>query len=455
MLPPKPGKKRFWVNGNRDPRNASMRANGVKTNATGARADAVDFDDIEVPGNIETPEARLKLRQRISESTHIAVPGAQHTYIGTPHAHDSIYPERIAEGASVLKIPLFAHALRFSTGTDKRTRYAFPHPIGQDGLYVLQGIHKGARLLVEGLDFTWDRARREVVFKAPPGGTFDVCSGNAWPQRFTRTEIAQRRKKTRTFNAWDSQYQLEAKPLTEVRLDPDRLPLYDVEPVFRVANRETAMWLGQVRIVGASVKWDPSGGKLKSDGSSVAVVLSDDHGRRYWHRALRLTGPVATFEQDGKTINGGQVHQLVQTIKALRLPRVVVETNGAGTFAPVVLKAALRQAKLHCGVTERHETLNKNKRILEAIEAPLTSATLWAHVGVLFEEDGTPSGTYTQMRDWNPAITNQPDDDLDSLAGAITEAPERISKVAHWNPGVPRADDWRPAAGVHEVEVEM
>ena len=84
MLPSKPGAKRFWVNGARDARNASMRAVGVTSNATGARADDVDFDDIEVPGNIETPEARLKLRQRISESTHIAVPGAQKTYIGTP-----------------------------------------------------------------------------------------------------------------------------------------------------------------------------------------------------------------------------------------------------------------------------------------------------------------------------------------------------------------------------------
>src|SRR3546814_14171182 len=48
ILPNKPGAKRFWVVGARDARNASMRANGVTSNATGARADAVDFDDIEV-----------------------------------------------------------------------------------------------------------------------------------------------------------------------------------------------------------------------------------------------------------------------------------------------------------------------------------------------------------------------------------------------------------------------
>ncbi|WP_457833257.1 hypothetical protein, partial [Staphylococcus aureus] len=82
--------------------NASMRSSGVEQNVTAARADDIDFDDVEVPGNIETPEARKKLRDRISESTHIGVPGAQKTYIGTPHHHESIYPERIAAGAAVL-----------------------------------------------------------------------------------------------------------------------------------------------------------------------------------------------------------------------------------------------------------------------------------------------------------------------------------------------------------------
>src|SRR3546814_9152067 len=45
-----------------------------------------------------------------------------------------------------------------------------------------------------------------------------ICAGCAWPERFDLTEIQKRRKETRTLNAWDSQYGLEAKPLTEVRL---------------------------------------------------------------------------------------------------------------------------------------------------------------------------------------------------------------------------------------------
>jgi hypothetical protein len=446
MLPPRPGAKRFWVTGSKDARNASMRAVGVDTNATGARADAVDFDDVEVVGNVETPEARLKLRQRISESTHIAVPGAQKTYIGTPHAHDSIYPERIAGGAAVLKIPLFEHTVRFSD-TSARTTYAFPHPIGDDGLYVMAGIRKSGRMLKDGVDYQFRDG--QVIFEAPPGCVIDICSMCAWPERFTRADIENRRKETLTLNAWDSQYHLEAKPLTEIRLDPEKLKPYDIEPVIKYANGGAAMWLGRVRIVGAAARWDPSSGKLKSDVSSLGLVLQDEQGRRYWHRAVALTGEVAVFKPDGKTIIGGQVQQIVEVVKQFQLRRVSIETNGIGGFAKAYLMAALKQAKIFdCGVTEIHSTTNKNRRILEALEDPLTSGALWAHVSVL---DGD---AYDQMRDWNPAIKEQADDHLDSLAGAVSETPERIGRNAGLTePGRGR-DDWRPDAGVHEIELE-
>jgi hypothetical protein len=444
MLPPRPGAKRFWVNGANDARNASMRANGVDSNATGARADAIDFDDIEVPGNIETPEARLKLRQRISESTHIAVPGSQKTYIGTPHTHESIYPERIAGGAAVLKIPLFEHVVRF-VKTNERTRYPFHHPVGADGLYVMAGIHKGARLLVPGTDYVFNG--REVVFAKPPGVVLDLASMCAWPERFTRNEIELRRKETRTLNAWDSQYQLEAKPLNEVRLDPERIQAYDCEPVFRTQNKRLTMWLGQVQIVGCSLRWDPSSGKTNSDVSAAVLDLQDATGRHYWHRVEALTGSIADTSEDGKRITGGQVYQLCDLIETFKLSRVTVETNGIGGYAPAYLRQALKQRRLRCGVGEIQAVTNKNKRILEAIEPPLTSGMLWAHVSVI---DGP---LFNQMRDWNAALANQPDDFLDAGAGAITDQPSRVGQLVG-NPTPLHDDDWRPTTGVFEATLE-
>ena len=71
MLPRNPGALSFWVNGATDARNPSMEAVGVNSNATGSRADDADFDDIEVPKNIKTPDARQQIRQKIEETTHI------------------------------------------------------------------------------------------------------------------------------------------------------------------------------------------------------------------------------------------------------------------------------------------------------------------------------------------------------------------------------------------------
>ena len=447
MLPTKPGAQMFWVNGAIDPRNASMTAVGVNQNVTSARADDIDYDDIEVPKNIKTPEAREALRAKIQEATFILVPGGQETFIGTPHTTDSIYPEQIAAGAASLKIPLFAHAVRFDRETKKQTRYPIPFKADADGYYVITGIHKFARMLKEGVDYHFEGD--VLVMAEPPGTVLDVYAGCAWPERFTRDDIEKRRRKTRTLNYWDSQYQLEAKPLTEIRLDPARITAYNVQPEIREANGAVTMMLGRARLVGAAARWDPSSGKLRSDQSAVAVMLQDETGRRYLHHVSAARGEIAEYADDGKTITGGQVWELCDVIERFRLPRMSVETNGIGKFAPAVLRAAIRQRGLVCGVAEIDNTVNKNKRILESIEPLLLSrGMLWGHVDVL-------RGPFAaQMRDWNPAVADQADDMVDVVAGAVTETPERFRAAIGGNSPAQAPEDWRPTAGVHEVVFE-
>jgi hypothetical protein len=126
---------------------------------------------------------------------------------------------------------------------------------------------------------------------------------------------------------------------------------------------------------------------------------------------------------------------------------VTVETNGIGGYAPAYLRQALKQRRLRCGVGEIQAVTNKNKRILEAIEPPLTSGMLWAHVSVI---DGP---LFNQMRDWNAALANQPDDFLDAGAGAITDQPSRVGQLVG-NPTPLHDDDWRPTTGVFEATLE-
>jgi hypothetical protein len=441
MLPTKPGQKRFWVTGSNDPRNASMEAVGVDSNATGARADDIDFDDVEVPKNIKTPEARLNLRNKIEESTHILVPGGTKTYIGTPHTHDSIYAEQIRSGAVSLRVPLFQHVKRYEQ-TSSDTRYSFDFQPLEDGICVIAGIGKFARIMEQDADY---QVRGNViVFHRPPGSVIDICSGNAWPERFTRAAIEIKRKDTRTLNAWDSQYQLESKPVTETRLDPAKIIAYAAQPIVREVNNQIVMSLGSARIVGAVAWWDCSLGKLRSDASAFTLMLTDDRGQIYWQLAVGLTGELADFDARGKLV-GGQCAQIRDLVIKHHIPSVTVETNGPGGFVPPILRRAL--AGLECGVVEFFSSVDKRKRILDAFEPPLSSRFLWAHVDVL------EGPVWDQMKDFNPQVRDQPDDYLDSGAGAISATPVRIGKVVG-KPTVSERQDWRPSAGVHEVTLE-
>jgi hypothetical protein len=427
----------WWVPGNEDERNPSMQASGILSNITSSRADEIQNDDVEVPRNIATVEAREKLRYRLSEQVFILVPGGRKLFIGTPHTHDSLYDEIEATGADCLTIKMFAHEMRIEDA--KAARYVVPFVPEM----VFAGIGKTTRLLVPGTDYKLTSDGVQLLGDVV--GLVDLYAGCAWPERFTPDDLAQRRKETRTINEWDSQYQLHSKPVHDVRLDPNRMVPYEVEPVASQANGDTLLMLGNVRLVGVKARWDCSLGKVKSDASAVAIVFTDSLGRLYWHRSAALTGDLEEFASDGHTLIGGQIKQLIDLLKPLKVPQIVIETNGPGGFVPAIARKHLKKHGI--AVREDHVTSNKQKRILDAFEPPLSSGFLWAHTSVM---DGP---AYAEMQAFNPAIKDQPDDYVDSAAGAIADTPVRIGKV-FGNPKTEPMEDWRQSAGVHEVTFE-
>jgi hypothetical protein len=194
-----------------------------------------------------------------------------------------------------------------------------------------------------------------------------------------------------------------------VRLDPAKLMPFDVKPVIELANGSVRMMLGRTQIVSAAARWDCALGRITGDASAFGVVLSNAAGTLFWAVSKALTGDV--WEQ---------CRQIKAIVLELQLPRVVVETNGPGAFAPAVLKKVLHGTG--CGVAEEFSTLNKNKRILDAFEAPLSGGFLWAHVDVI-------DTVWDEMKDWKPTVKEQPDNHLDAGAGAIRDNPMRIGKV--------------------------
>lgn len=434
------GVRQWWVHGNDDPRNGSMYARGILSNVTSARADECQNDDVEVPNNISTPEKRERLRYRLGEQTHILVPGGNQLFIGTPHTHDSLYDEMEAAGADCLTIKMFQDEFRIESPKGGRS---FDIPFAPE--FVFLGIGKKARLLFEGVDYHLGKGR--VIFSVPVDGLIDFYGQSAWPERFDRSELASRRRRTKTIGEWDSQYMLKSKPVTDTRLDPEHIQPYDCEPRFITQNKVLTMWLGATQIVGCSLRWDPSSGKLNSDKSGVVLDLQDAMGRHYWHRAIALEGEIAVTDDSGRKVVGGQVFQLVDLIEEFKIPRVTVETNGIGKFAPAMLRMAIKQRGARCAIKEETASSNKNKRILEALEPLLQSRMLWAHVSVLTGD------LWDEMREWNPGVTTQPDDLLDAGAGAVTDQPARIGSKGQ-NRNDDAGQDWRPSSGVFDASLD-
>jgi hypothetical protein len=434
--------EQWWVKGAEDARNPNMYAKGILSNVTSSRSDECQNDDVEVPKNIKNPEARENLRYRLGEQTHILVPGGIKTFVGTPHTHDSLYKELEEGGAAMLKIPLFAGHVRYD---EPGTQLRFKAPkVGADGFYVFDGIGKYAKLLTQGRDYTV-KAGHVVLDKPSRSALLDIYARCAWPERFTRSEAAKRRKQTRTINEWDSQYQLQAKPLHAIRLDPDRIRPYDVKPTIVHANGGVRMMLGRVQIVSATTYWDCALGKVDGDASVFAVILTDEFGHLYLHVNEGLHGDLEVLDGQ-KRLVGGQCFRIAEIVKQLQLPGVNVETNGVGGFVPAILRKHLPPG---CGVREVQRTsgISKNRLILDALEAPLSAGFLWAHVDVL---DGP---MWDQMKDWKADATSQPDDYLDAPAGAITQTPVRIGKRIGPPPqGIDSS--WRAAHGTYEAEFE-
>ena len=440
--------QKWWISGSSDVRHGSIHARGVLSNVTGARANEIQNDDVEMPSNIGTPEAREKLRYRLSEQTHILIPGGSKLFVGTPHTHDSLYTQIQKQGAKCMILKMFEKEKRFENITECLVDF--------DPVYIFSGIGVQAKLLKEGVNYQWIKQGNafKIIF-TESHYLIDVYSEALWPERFTPQVMEERRRECRTLNEWDSQYQMHAKPIGDVRLDPDKMIPYDCEPTLRRANGQYIMMLGERQIVGITMRWDPSSGKLKSDISSVALVLHDDFGNKYWHRSVALTGEVVTHDAQGNII-GGQVWQLCDLIAEFNVPSISIETNGIGNFAPASLKGALKARRIRCGVNEVHNTGNKNKRILEALEGPLMSGLLWVHTSVIDtpEEGENSSRQYKNMRMFNPAIADQDDDDLDSLAGAVTDSPERVGKIHRQNE-VYESPNWRTDGGVVEATLDF
>ncbi|MGQ9366635.1 phage terminase large subunit [Azospirillum sp. ST 5-10] len=357
----------FTVVRPRELRDPSMLARGIDANITGSRADVVICDDVEVPRTCDTAPKRADLREKLAEIDCVLVPDGTRLFIGTPHSFYSIYAEEAR--------PEAGEARPFLAG------------------------HERLMLPVR-----------------------DATGASAWPEVFTPERIAEL-EAAQGPRRFASQYLLVPTALAAGRLDPDRLRVYDGEPVYRESGGRPSLTLNGVPLVSATAWWDPAfarplDGRPTGDRSVVAAVFTGADNALYLHRTLYLA-----VDPDDPTEEAVQQCRAVATLlDALHLPGVHVETNGIGAFLPGLLRAELRRAGVAAAVIAETSTTPKARRILEAFDARLAAGRLHAHRSVW----NTPF--VREMREWRPEGGRGHDDGLDAVAGCLNAEPMRFDR---------------------------
>jgi len=310
------------VAGSTDGRNHSVSSRSIESNITGARADVIVYDDVEVRENSATDYKRDQLRIKLDEPTHILVPGGYELFVGTPHSFDSIYTELegtsgkedvFRTGCSSLKIP------------------------------VMTDVH----------------------------GEFPNFTGTpVWPERFTSEVIKKRQDGSKTKGHFLSQYLLQPYNPSDTVLDPTLIASYAYELNIHSANGSTLARLNDYRVMGVSAFWDPSMATLQTDDSVLAIVFTTEDGHYFIHRAEKLSGDAEE-----------QCSQVIDILRKNHVSHVLIETNGIGNFLPAIFRKVAAGKGVTCEGS--HTSQNKLQKIMHAYETRLSGGYLHAHKSVM------------------------------------------------------------------------
>lgn len=311
---------RFTVARDAELRDPSMLAKGITANITGARADVIICDDVEVPNTTATPEKRASLRERLVELTYVLAHGGRMLYIGTPHNYHSIYAENP-------RVEL-----------DEETAF-------------LEGYER----LVIPIE--------------------DEDGISAWPEHYSSEDIARLKRHTGP-NKFASQMLLRPVNITEGRLKTSALRYY--EGVVGFVKELRQIELAGKRMISASAYWDPALGNSR-DRSVLAVVFTDEDGES-WLQQLKYLELDNYSDVDEAT---QQCRQVAREAQLLLLPSITVETNGIGGLLPEILRREINKIGFGCTVKKKHNTRPKDLRILESFDAILAARSLHVHKRLL------------------------------------------------------------------------
>lgn len=309
--------ERFTLKRTLELRDPSMLAKGITTNLTGARADVIICDDVEVPKTSNTAYKREELRERLLELDFILTPDGAMIYVGTPHHYNTIYADELRQGEERI----------FLTG--------------------------------------YERTVTPVLNEA---------GESAWPERFSLEKIEAHKAQSGPAK-FMSQMMCEPTSYTDGRFSTEHIDIYDDELSYNESSRQPVLTIGKRKMVTGVAWWDPAYGSEKGDHSVVAVVFKDTQGHHWLHhvQAVRVNPHSVISEMDQ------QCAQVAKILEDHFAPNIMVETNGIGMFLPGHLRKYLRDHSISSRVDDIASTQAKNTRIFEGFESTISARTLHVH----------------------------------------------------------------------------
>lgn len=231
----------------------------------------------------------------------------------------------------------------------------------------------------------------------------DNAGNPAWPEMFPPEKIHELETIVgpRHFSA---QMMLEYVPDEHVYLDPGAINFYCDKfdnHFVRIAGHE---------ISGVSFYWDPSVGRSKSDGSVCALIYRDDKTSTFFvHDILYIT----VSDEDLHPL-ASQCERVLDFMQKHNLVRIGVEINGIGNALPEIIRNVAITKQIPINIIQIANHTKKETRILNAIEPILTTGRLYMHERI------RQTMLLSEMLAWTPMGSNEHDDGLDAVAGALT-----------------------------------
>jgi len=332
---------------------ASAVATSITSGNTGAHADRILSDDIEIPKNSDTQDKRAKIMVGLDEYTYILNGDGVEIYIGTPQTEESVYFKLANEnGYTLYRVPC-----------------EYPDPADEIAMSNL------APFLLDDL-----RAGR-----AEPGDP-------TYPQRFDVEALAKQRAKSPSSYALqmlldpsasdENKYPLKLRDFIVMDLDPSWGPKRVMWNTATPLNDIPSVGMGRDQFYGpAFVDWTPTKYEHCIMGIDPAGSGDDEVG---YCVGKKILGNVYITDAGG--IQGGHddatLKKLCKIMVEQDVKEVRIEKNFADGLYGQNLARVMGQMGLKIPVEQVHSKGQKELRILQTLEPAMAAHKVVLHTKV-------------------------------------------------------------------------